>query len=49
MIRKNTRLLPAPEKIFDVAVQALTVDFETAMRIESRGLAELALTPKPKT
>ena len=49
MIRKNTRgLLPAPEKIFDVAVQALTVDFETAMRIESRGLAELALTPQAK-
>ena len=49
MIRKNTRgLLPAPEKIFDVAAQALTVDFETAMRIESRGLAELALTPQAK-
>ncbi len=49
MIRKNTRgLLPAPEKIFDVAVQALTVDFDTAMRIESRGLAELALTPQAK-
>ena len=49
MIRKNTRgLLPAPEKIFDVAVQALTFDFETAMRIESRGLAELALTPQAK-
>jgi len=49
MIRKNTRgLLPAPEKIFDVAVQALTVDFETAMRIESRGLAELALTAQAK-
>ncbi|MDA9837690.1 3-hydroxyacyl-CoA dehydrogenase NAD-binding domain-containing protein [Luminiphilus sp.] len=49
MIRKNTRgLLPAPEKIFDVGVQALTVDFETAMRIESRGLAELALTPQAK-
>ena len=49
MIRKNTRgLLPAPEKIFDVAVHALTVDFETAMRIESRGLAELALTPQAK-
>ena len=49
MIRKNTRgLLPAPEKIFDVAVQALAVDFETAMRIESRGLAELALTPQAK-
>ena len=49
MIRKNTRgLLPAPEKIFDVAVQALTVDFETAMRIESRGLAGLALTPQAK-
>lgn len=49
MLRQKTRgLLPAPEKILDVAVQAMLVDFDTAMRIESRGLAELALTPQAK-
>ena len=51
MLRQKTRgLLPAPEKILDVAVTALRVDFETAMRVESRGLAYLAKhAPKPKT
>jgi 3-hydroxyacyl-CoA dehydrogenase/enoyl-CoA hydratase/3-hydroxybutyryl-CoA epimerase len=49
MLRQKTRgLLPAPAKILDVAVQAMRVDFDTAMRIESRGLAELALTPQAK-
>ena len=45
---KYMRSVASSEKIFDVAVQALTVDFDTAMRIESRGLAELALTPQAK-
>ena len=49
MIAQKTRgLLPAPVKILDVAVSAMRVDFETAMRIESRGLTELALTPVAK-
>ena len=49
MLRQKTRgLLPAPEKILDVAVTALRVDFETAMRVESRGLAYLANTPQAK-
>lgn len=49
MLRQKTRgLLPAPEKILDVAVQAMSVDFDTAMRIESRGLAALVLTPQAK-
>ena len=49
MIAQKTRgLLPAPVKILDVAVSAMRVDFDTAMRIESRGLTELALTPVAK-
>ena len=49
MIAQKTRgLLPAPIKILDVAVSAMRVDFDTAMRIESRGLTELALTPVAK-
>ena len=37
MIAQKTRgLLPAPVKILDVAVSAMRVDFDTAMRIESR-------------
>ena len=49
MIMQKTRgLLPAPVKILDVAVSAMRVDFDTAMRIESRGLTELALTPVAK-
>lgn len=49
MIAQKTRgLLPAPVKILDVAVSAMRVDFETAMRIESRGITELALTPVAK-
>jgi 3-hydroxyacyl-CoA dehydrogenase/enoyl-CoA hydratase/3-hydroxybutyryl-CoA epimerase len=49
MLRQKTRgLLPAPEKILDVAVSALRVDFDTAMRLESRGLAYLANTAVAK-
>jgi 3-hydroxyacyl-CoA dehydrogenase/enoyl-CoA hydratase/3-hydroxybutyryl-CoA epimerase len=49
MLMKKTRgLLPAPEKILDVAVSALRVDFDTALRIESRGLTYLAQTAVAK-
>ena len=49
MLQQKTRgLLPAPAKILDIAVAAMRVDFETAMRIESRGLTYLALTPQAK-
>jgi len=49
MLRQKTRgLLPAPEKILDLAVSTLKVDFDTAMRMESRGLAYLANTPQAK-
>ncbi len=49
MLYKKTRgLLPAPEKILDVASQALIVDFDTALRYESRALAYLVTTPQAK-
>ena len=49
MLFKKTRgLLPAPEKIIDVAAQAVTVDFDTALRYESRVMAYLITTPQAK-
>lgn len=49
MLNKTTRgLLPAPEQILDCAVEAARVDFDTALRTESRGLAYLVTTPQAK-
>ena len=49
MMRQKTRgLMPAPERILDVAVEAMRVDFETAMRIESRQFTTLACSPQAK-
>lgn len=48
LLQKTRGLLPAPEKIMDVAVQALQRDLETALVIESRALAALTLTPQAK-
>ncbi|MBN7797932.1 3-hydroxyacyl-CoA dehydrogenase NAD-binding domain-containing protein [Parahaliea mediterranea] len=49
MLRKKTRgLLPAPEQILDCAVEAARLDFDTALRIESRGLTYLVTTPVAK-
>ena len=47
MLFKETRgLLPAPEHILAVAAEAVTVDFDTALRIESRTFAFLCTTPQ---
>jgi len=48
LMQKTRGLLPAPEKIMDVAVQALKLDLETALMVESRALAALTLTPQAK-
>lgn len=49
MLAKKTRgLLPAPERILDVAVEAATIDFEAALKVETRGLVELAMSPQAK-
>jgi 3-hydroxyacyl-CoA dehydrogenase / enoyl-CoA hydratase / 3-hydroxybutyryl-CoA epimerase len=49
MLRKQTRgLLPAPAEILDCAFAAVRLDFETALRVESRGLTYLVTTPVAK-
>lgn len=49
MVFQKTRgLLPAPERIMSVAADVVTVDFDTAQRIESRGFASLVSTKEAK-
>lgn len=49
MLAQKTRgLLPAPEQILNCATEAARLDFETAMRIEARGLTYLVTTPEAK-
>jgi 3-hydroxyacyl-CoA dehydrogenase/enoyl-CoA hydratase/3-hydroxybutyryl-CoA epimerase len=43
LIEKTRGLYPAPEAIMAAAVEGASVDFDTAMRIESRYLAKLAV------
>ena len=49
MLSQKTRgLLPAPEKILAVAVEAANVSFDAAMNIETSGLTYLTMTPEAK-
>ena len=49
MLLKKTRgLLPAPGKIAEVATEALRVDFDTALRVESRRFVELVTSDVAK-
>lgn len=49
MLYQKTRgLLPAPARILDCAVEAARLDLDTALVVESRGLAELVVTPEAK-
>lgn len=46
MLRKKTRgLYPAPEAILAAMVEGAQVDYDTALRIESRALARVMTTP----
>ena len=45
---KTKGLLPAPARILDCAVEALRLDFDEALTVESRGLANLVITPVAK-
>ncbi|WP_439136046.1 3-hydroxyacyl-CoA dehydrogenase NAD-binding domain-containing protein, partial [Pseudomaricurvus sp.] len=47
-IKKTRGLLPAPERILAVAGDTVTVNFDTALRIESRGFAFLNTTAEAK-
>ena len=48
LFSKTRGLLPAPAQILDCAVEALRLDLETALTVESRGLAKLVVTPQAK-
>ncbi|TDK43740.1 3-hydroxyacyl-CoA dehydrogenase NAD-binding domain-containing protein [Antarcticimicrobium luteum] len=49
MLYKKTRgLMPAPEKILDIAVNSMRMGFDAALRVESRGICALAVTPQAK-
>ncbi len=48
LMQKTRGLLPAPAEILDCAIEAARLDFDTALRIESRGLAKLVVTPEAK-
>ena len=49
MTAKNTRgLLPAPERILAVAVEATLLDFDAALLVETRGLTHLAASVQAK-
>ena len=48
LAKKTRGLLPAPERILGVATDATIVDFDTALRVESRGLTYLVMTPQAK-
>lgn len=49
MLSAKTRgLMPAPEVILDVAVNSMRMGFESALRMESRGICKLAVTPECK-
>ncbi len=48
LLKKTKGLMPAPQKILAVAADSLKVDFDTALRIESRGMTSLVVTPEAK-
>lgn len=49
MLRTKTRgVMIAPERILETAVEAATIGFDAALRVESRKFAELATSPQAK-
>lgn len=48
LFSKTRGLLPAPAKILDIAVNSMRIDYEAALRVESRGLCALVTTPEAK-
>ena len=47
-VKKTRGLLPAPIEILDCMAEAARLDFDTALRVESRGLTKLVGTPEAK-
>lgn len=48
LVKKTRGLMPAPEKILDIAVNSMRMSFDAALRVESRGLTALMATPEAK-
>lgn len=48
LVKKTRGLMPAPEKILDIAVNGMRVGMEPALRMESRGLTHLLMTTEAK-
>jgi 3-hydroxyacyl-CoA dehydrogenase / enoyl-CoA hydratase / 3-hydroxybutyryl-CoA epimerase len=48
LVNKTRGLMPAPEKILDLAVNSMRMGFDAALRAESRGLTSLMATKEAK-
>src|SRR6266404_2651031 len=48
LVNKTRGLMPAPEKILDLAVNSMRMGFDAALRAESRGLTALMATKEAK-
>ncbi|MDK3017223.1 3-hydroxyacyl-CoA dehydrogenase NAD-binding domain-containing protein [Pseudodonghicola flavimaris] len=48
LYKKTRGLMPAPAKILDIAVNSMRMGVEAALRMESRGICALAVTPEAK-
>jgi 3-hydroxyacyl-CoA dehydrogenase/enoyl-CoA hydratase/3-hydroxybutyryl-CoA epimerase len=48
LVNKTRGLMPAPEKILDIAVNSMRMGFDAALRSESRGLTSLMPTKEAK-
>lgn len=48
LVQKTRGLMPAPEKILDIAVNSMRMDYDAALRMESRGICALMVTPECK-
>ncbi len=48
LVSKTRGLMPAPEVMLDVAVNSMRMNFDSALRAESRGLCKLISTPECK-
>ncbi|WP_062262185.1 3-hydroxyacyl-CoA dehydrogenase NAD-binding domain-containing protein [Endozoicomonas arenosclerae] len=48
LLQKTKGLMPAPETILDCAAEAARLSFDGALKVESRGLTKLVMTPVAK-
>ena len=48
LFNRTRGLMPAPEKIMDIAVNSMRMSFDSALRVESRGLVSLVPTRECK-